>query len=103
MALLKVYSWPGNVRELENVITRGVLLAKGDVLIDVTLPGKEKKDPAWKSATLDDIERGHIESTLGHTLWNKSRAAVLLGISLPRLERKIKKYGLKKGNALTAH
>src|SRR3990170_2702418 len=103
MALLKSYSWPGNVRELENVITRGVLLAKGDVLMDISLPGKEKKDPAWKSATLDDIERGHIESTLGHTLWNKSRAAVLLGISLPRLERKIKKYGLKKGNALTAH
>lgn len=101
MALLKTYSWPGNVRELENVITRGVLLAKGDVLVDVTLPGKEKKGPDWKPATLSDIERAHIESTLGHTLWNKSRAAVLLGVSLPRLERKIRKYGLKKGGGLT--
>lgn len=101
MALLKGYAWPGNVRELENVITRGVLLAKGDVLVDVSLPGKEKKGPDWKPAALKDIERAHIESTLCHTLWNKSRAAVLLGVSLPRLERKIRKYGLKKGGALT--
>ncbi|MBI2400863.1 MAG: sigma-54-dependent Fis family transcriptional regulator [Deltaproteobacteria bacterium] len=102
MSLLKAYSWPGNVRELENVITRGVLLAKGDVLVDVSLPGEERKNSDWKPATLDDIERAHIESTLGHTLWNKSRAAVLLGVSLPRLERKIRKYGLKKGNGLTS-
>lgn len=96
MALLKAYSWPGNVRELENVITRGVLLAKGDVLIDISLPGKEKKGPVWKPATLDALERAHLESTLEHTGWNKSRAAGLLGVSLPRLERKIRKYGLKK-------
>ena len=96
MALLKSYSWPGNVRELENVITRGVLLAKGDVLMDISLPGKEKKGPAWKPVRLDELERGHMASTLEHALWNKSRAAALLGVSLPRLERKIRKYGLKK-------
>src|SRR4030095_13136526 len=31
---LEAYSWPGNVRELENVIERGVVLARG-TLIDV--------------------------------------------------------------------
>ena len=96
MALLKSYSWPGNVRELENVITRGVLLAKGDVLMDISLPGKGKKGPAWKPVRLDELERVHMASTLEHALWNKSRAAALLGVSLPRLERKIRKYGLKK-------
>jgi len=97
MALLMAYSWPGNVRELENVITRGVLLAKGDVLMDVTLPGRESRGGAWKPAKIDDMEAAHIKATLEHTFWNKSRAAALLGFSLPRLERKIRKYGLKKG------
>lgn len=96
METLKAYSWPGNVRELENVITRGVLLAKGDVLMDISLPGRERKESAWKPVRLDDIERAHVEKTLVHTGWNKSRAASLLGISLPRIERKIRKYGLKK-------
>jgi two-component system response regulator HydG len=32
---LEGYAWPGNVRELENVIERGVVLARG-TLIDVT-------------------------------------------------------------------
>jgi two-component system response regulator AtoC len=97
MAHLTSYFWPGNVRELENVITRGVLLAKGDVLMDVSLPGREKKESAWKPVKMDELESGHIEATLAHTGWNKSRAASLLGVSLPRLERKIEKYGLKKG------
>jgi two-component system response regulator AtoC len=97
MAHMMSYSWPGNVRELENVITRGVLLAKGDVLMDISLPGREKKESAWKPVKMDELESGHIEATLAHTGWNKSRAASLLGVSLPRLERKIKKYGLKKG------
>jgi transcriptional regulator with PAS, ATPase and Fis domain/CHASE2 domain-containing sensor protein len=30
-ALLK-YSWPGNIRELENVIQRGIILAKGELI-----------------------------------------------------------------------
>ncbi len=32
MAWLERYPWPGNVRELENMLTRAVVLAKGDVL-----------------------------------------------------------------------
>ncbi len=94
------YPWPGNVRELENVITRGVLLAKGDVLIDIYLPGspfvpeaKAYKD--WQPATLNDIERAHIQKALEYTGWNKSKAAILLGTTLPRLDRKIKKYSLR--------
>lgn len=96
MERLLAYSWPGNVRELENVITRGVLLAKGDVLMDISLPGRENKERAWKPATMDAVERAHIEATLEHAGWNKSKAALFLGVSLPRLERKIRKYELKK-------
>ena len=39
------YSWPGNVRELQNVIERAVLLSKGEVIEETTLPG-------WQSTTL---------------------------------------------------
>ncbi len=101
MEALTSYPWPGNVRELENVMTRGVLLAKGDVLLDIYLPGSSafaqeaKAGKVWQPATLNDIEREHIQKTLDHTGWNKSRAAILLGTTLPRLDRKIKKYGLR--------
>lgn len=100
MEAMMNYPWPGNVRELENVITRGVLLAKGDVLLDVYLPGEKEKEltngegNGWRPALLDEMERAHIFRTLLHTGWNKSRAAILLGITLPRLERKIRKYNL---------
>ncbi|HBG46866.1 MAG TPA: sigma-54-dependent Fis family transcriptional regulator [Deltaproteobacteria bacterium] len=94
---LITYGWPGNVRELENVITRGVVLARGDVLSDVCMAegGEGSLEEVWSPATLSDVERAHISKTLIQTRWNKSRAAVLLGVSLPRLERKIVKYGLK--------
>jgi DNA-binding NtrC family response regulator len=35
MQALCRYAWPGNVRELENVIERGVIVAKGDTITDV--------------------------------------------------------------------
>ena len=44
--------------------------------------------------SLDDIERQHILATLNHTGWNKSRAAILLGIERSTLDRKIRRYGL---------
>ena len=101
MKMMMNYPWPGNVRELENVITRGALLARGDVLLDVYLPGVYGVEvdggggaSAWKAATLEDIESRHILMTLEHTGWNKSKAASLLGITFPRLDRKIRKYNL---------
>ncbi|MEE9613434.1 MAG: sigma-54 dependent transcriptional regulator [Thermodesulfobacteriota bacterium] len=99
---LIAYSWPGNVRELENVITRAVLLSKGDVLQDVHIPGLREREeapgdaPPWEPGPLDEMERVHIERVLDHTDWNKSKAAALLGVSLPRLMRKIKKYELRR-------
>jgi DNA-binding NtrC family response regulator len=32
------YSWPGNVRELQNVVERAVLLSKGEIIEEATLP-----------------------------------------------------------------
>jgi Nif-specific regulatory protein len=44
--------------------------------------------------SLEDIERQHILAMLNHTGWNKSRAAILLGIERSTLDRKIRRYGL---------
>lgn len=107
MDALTNYPWPGNVRELENVITRAVLLAKGDVLLDTYLPGTavgKAIEPASdkEPASLDEIEKAHISKTLEYTDWNKSRAASILGVSIPRLLRKIKKYDLDKDRGRTS-
>ena len=41
-------------------------------------------------------ERRHIEATLKSTGWNKSRTAEVLGIERSTLDRKIRRYELKR-------
>jgi Nif-specific regulatory protein len=48
-------------------------------------------------ASLADIEREHILDTLNQTGWNKSRAAIILGIERSTLDRKIRRYDLVEG------
>ncbi|HEU0034816.1 MAG TPA: sigma-54 dependent transcriptional regulator [Kofleriaceae bacterium] len=108
LARLQHHPWPGNVRELENMLTRAVVLAKGDVLDETLLPlgsaaahaatalGAEH-DAAGELPTLREIERVHIIRVLAHTEWNKRRACAILDISRPTLDRKIEEYGLRKG------
>jgi DNA-binding NtrC family response regulator len=100
-ALLLSYSWPGNVRELENVLTRAVVLAKGDVLDESVLALPDRARPAPTAADgeilpLREIERRHIERALRATDWNKRRTCHLLEISRPTLDRKIEEFGLTK-------
>ena len=98
------HAWPGNVRELQNVIERGVLLAKGNRIEPIDLPFDNGSLPEGPSAnagwdvppnmTLEDIERLVIERTLQRTGGNKQAAANLLGIYRPRLYSKIRKYNI---------
>jgi two-component system response regulator AtoC len=81
MQLLMTYEWKGNIRELENALTRGVTLARGDVLVGEHLP-------------LAHMEKQYIDHVLRYTRWNKSRASEILGITRPTLDKKIKDYGL---------
>ena len=98
---LKGYSWPGNVRELRNAIERAVALGSGAAIdvADVWLSPLELDGDAvrgYEAVSLADLERQHIEKTLLHTEWNKSKAAEILGIERSTLDRKIKAYDLKK-------
>jgi Nif-specific regulatory protein len=40
------------------------------------------------------MEKQHILETLTQTGWNKSRAAIILGIERSTLDRKIRRYDL---------
>jgi DNA-binding NtrC family response regulator len=84
--------WPGNVRELENCLTRAVILATGKVI------RPEHVGPAGEAVsdvpTLAEVERDHVRRVLAMSRGNKVRAARVLGISRPRLDRLIRVHHL---------
>jgi transcriptional regulator with GAF, ATPase, and Fis domain len=94
------YSWPGNVRELENCLTRAIVMATGDVIRPehLSLGASATPDATPSRRSLEDVEQEHIQHVLGDTGWNKLRAAEILGVSRPRLDRLIAKYGLAPPN-----
>ncbi|HET7232687.1 MAG TPA: sigma-54 dependent transcriptional regulator [Longimicrobium sp.] len=102
MQMLVEHDWPGNVREMENAILRAAVLARGHALspedFDLAPPLSSPADPAPAAAepeplgTLSEAQRRHVERVLAHTRGNKSRAARILGISRPRLDRLLAAY-----------
>src|SRR5574339_139491 len=100
--LLIRHRWPGNVRELENVIERGVLVAKGTEIPVNDLPESLRSDSAATTEfvipphrTLAEIERMAILQTLQRTNWNKQEAAQILGLYRPTLYSKMKKHSIQ--------
>jgi DNA-binding NtrC family response regulator len=101
---LKAHAWRGNVRELENTIHRAVLLAEGGEIgaeaIELA-PGARQSESGVPQAggvasmvgrTMEDVERCLILETLGHTLGNRTQAAVILGISIRTMRNKLRDY-----------
>ena len=97
VALLAGQDWPGNVRELENCLEHAMVVAAGDVVRPehLQVPGASD-EPQQAPLSLEEAERAHIARVLDSTGGTKSRAASILGISRPRLDRLIRKYGLPK-------
>jgi DNA-binding NtrC family response regulator len=93
---LQQHRWPGNVRELENCLTRAVVLATGGVIRPEHLAlGPTPNESPAHLPTLEDLEREHVARVLATTGGHKARAAQILGVSRPRLNRLIEKYGLE--------
>ncbi len=93
-ALLR-HDWPGNVRELENTLTRALVLATGDVIRPEHLAPPKGRDTVDELSPLREVERGHVERVLNATQGNKTRAAEILEISRPRLNRLLQRHGLE--------
>src|ERR671922_1655859 len=98
------HRWPGNVRELENVIERGVLVAKGNEITVNDLPESLRTESATTTEfvipphrTLAEIEKMAIVQTLQRTNWNKQEAAQILGLYRPTLYSKMKKHDIQDG------
>lgn len=95
-------SWRGNVRELENAVHRSVLLASGDMIgadtIEISGSAPNVVTPTGTGVTglvgktMEQVERDLILETLGHTLGNRTHAAVILGISIRALRNKLRDY-----------
>ncbi|MFM7199293.1 MAG: sigma-54-dependent transcriptional regulator [Myxococcota bacterium] len=101
MRRIQAYDWPGNIRELENTLTRAVVLTKGEVLDpgSLPLPGLVELKKAAQAqeeelVRLKDVEKAHIIKMLHRTGWNKRQTCMLLDITRPTLDKKIKDYGL---------
>ncbi len=97
MRHLQNFPWKGNVRELENALTRAVILAKGDVILEENLPFEtaEKLILPKELMPLKQVEKRYIEFVLRSTRGNKSQACRVLEITRPTLDKKIKEYGLE--------
>jgi two-component system response regulator AtoC len=93
---LMEHDWPGNVRELENCLARALVVASGGVIRPEHLAIAAPREPAAPSiAPLSEVEKEHVRRALEATGGHKARAAALLGVSRPRLNRLLEKYGLE--------
>jgi DNA-binding NtrC family response regulator len=113
MARLESYPWPGNVRELKNIIERMVIMS--DEVIDAgDLPEDLFRTriqaglaPPATPRTLrefkDEMERRFILEKLRENQWNISRTAEVLGIERTNLHKKIRHYGLTRGEEPAEH
>jgi transcriptional regulator with PAS, ATPase and Fis domain len=104
---LTSYDWPGNLPELARVVEHAQARSAGHLVAVEDLPATIRGNlgaayappmlpPSIKplDELLTEVERRLIETALRQARSNKSRAAEILGISRPRLYRRIKELNL---------
>jgi DNA-binding NtrC family response regulator len=110
MALLEHYAWPGNVRELKNAVERARALANREFIQPEDLPrevrqgGAEMSDrlppiPPFKMAKQEivtEFEERSLRELMERTGWNIAQAARQSGIHRKTIERKLKRYNLRR-------
>jgi DNA-binding NtrC family response regulator len=101
---LMSYHWPGNIRELEHLIERSVLLEKGTMIENISLPitlksMEETTTSEVPMKTIHENERDYIVAVLkkcNGRIWGPGAAAEVLNIPPSTLKSKMKKLGIKK-------
>ena len=96
---LMAHPWPGNVRELENALVEAAVRTSGRVILldeiqDILPSNQHIARNGLSVYSLPRMEKEHITDALEQLNWNRSETARALGISLPTLRSKIKKYGI---------
>jgi DNA-binding NtrC family response regulator len=98
MTALSQHDWPGNVRELENVVERALIRSTGDTLhLDGSFGDRPRDRGVSASATLDEVQRVHIENVLRHCsgrINGRGNAAERLGLHPNTLRFRMKKLGV---------
>ena len=104
LELLRSYRWPGNVRELRNLMERAVLLVDGATVTEADLrPWLVSESAAGKPGegslreSLEQQEADAIRQELEASRWNVTQAAARLGLDRTNLHRKMRKYGIRRG------
>ncbi len=107
---LDAYPWPGNVDELAQVVSEAHHRAEGPEVEAADLPERihiaaeaaAYPPRAQQTIVLDEflgqVEEELIRRALGQAKGNKAQAARLLGISRPRLYRRMIQLGLAEGD-----
>ena len=91
------YPWPGNIRELEHALEHAFILCRQHTLAIGHLPIELQ---TFQPGNIPSPNTGNIEDpqailqALEKTGWNKTRAALLLGISRRSIYRKIKEFNI---------
>ena len=103
---IESHAWPGNVWELENAVERAVILAEKGMPIEADLLGlksnlsskivkSEKSADTKDIASMDEVEKNHIQNALAFCNGNRTHAAEKLGLNVRTLRNKIKQYDLE--------
>jgi DNA-binding NtrC family response regulator len=110
MELLEHYSWPGNVRELKNVVERARALANREPILPEDLPAEvrhlsgevaDRLAPihsfkAAKQEIVTEFEERSLRELMERTGWNIAQAARTSGVHRKTIERKLKRYNLRR-------
>lgn len=104
--LLAEYNWPRNMDQLNETIQHAIANTKTSKITPGDLPesihhaiaaarvGKHEENKIKLDEFLEEVERKLIERAMRQTKNTKSKAAVLLGISRPRLLRRLEHLGI---------
>lgn len=101
MKKLLNYEWKGNIRELENMIERAMILCEKEIITEKDLPIGYSENSGFATnqflhkEAMNIFEKEHIKNVLDKTTNDKKKAAILLGLSLSSLYRKIEELGIE--------
>lgn len=98
--LLEAHGWPGNLRELRDVVRcllirgRGERIDGADVRAELAIRSHPSPSSDERSRAARRLEADLVARALGRARGNRARAARMLGLDLPTMDRHIAAWNL---------